>query len=309
VSGAAAIALFLLVFLVSAVALGARATVARLRKPASTLPPALVERRAALRVRVRAAVAAVAPGATDARAAASTQARPAEPAAAPRDALAAAEAALAAAPDDADTHLRLAEALVRCDELVAAAAELARARALGADGAIADYLDGRLRLAELATRAATGAGAIETSPQPSLLTPFDLLILQLARERRAPGGASAVWLAGPGGRSLDRDDISALVAGHVATCCDALDRLLAAVERAPAFGAAHHHLARAALKLGFVDEGRALLEAIDPLIADGADRRGYERDRAELRGDAAPAADAPPIGSDARRSPRLVILK
>jgi tetratricopeptide (TPR) repeat protein len=293
----------------------ALATAWFLREPRSEWPPELIARRDALRERVR-----VARRLMPARPALADDALPVHPAAATLEAkllagdrsgaLAVAERALAARPDDPVAHVLLARALVARDDLEPAARALLRADELGAAGAMLAYVRGRVRLAALMRATGTRAGDRVASPAPLMITPFEVFVLQLERQRQVSARAAAVWLAGLGDHTLDHDRILAVVTEHFTGYYAALADLLEAVELAPGFAEALYHLGRLALKVGFVAEGYALLEAVEPLMEGCVERQRYQRDLAQLRDGelAAQVAALPAIGDSARRSPELRVL-
>lgn len=177
---------------------------------------------------------------------------------------------------DARAHLLLARVSILRGELQAASHEIARARLLGARGAMLDYLEGRARYLHLQHRLGSGHEHAET-----LLTPLDTLILQFQRSGKpraelAPTDHAATPLG------LDKADVIALVSDHFSAYYTCLDKLASAVEREPAFSDALYHTARMALQVGFLDEGLALMIEIAPLMESSPERHFYERDMAHL---------------------------
>ncbi len=285
-----------------------------LRVPRSSWPKALLDRRDELRMRLAGVVERV-----PARPSLLSNG-PSHPAAArveakllardPRGALRAAEELLPADPNDPRVHVLLARALLFCDELDAAADELARARAYGATGAMCDYLEGRVGHSLVVRQTNRQNAEVMQSPVPSMITPFEMFVLQLERQRRSSDKAAAVWLAGIGNDTLGHDDILTLVTEHFGSYYDALERTLSAAEAEPGFADALYHTARLALKVGFLDEGRTLMDRIEPLMADSLEERYYRRDIGTLRDEtvSAQVSSLPTIADGARRSSKLRVL-
>ena len=290
-------------------------TVLYLRTPNSSWPQALIERRDELRFRL-AGVVERAPDKPNllsnsfpshkdaARVEAKILARD------PRGALRAAEELLPANPTDPDVHVLLSRALVHCDELEAAADEIARARAYGATGPMSDYLEGRVGYALIVRQTNKDNAEVMQSPVPSMITPFEMFVLQLERQRRSSDKAASVWLAGMGNETMDHDDILSLVTEHFGSYYDSLEKLLSATEAEPGFAEALYHVARLSLKVGFLSEGRALFDAIEPLMVDSTEREFYRRDIATLRDEAVSSqvASLPTIAEGAKRSTKLRVL-
>ncbi|MEM9492778.1 MAG: hypothetical protein AAGC55_26760, partial [Myxococcota bacterium] len=149
-------------------------------------------------------------------------------------------------------------------------------------------------------------------PVPSLITPFEMFILQLERQRQRSQEAAALWLAslGDGKRTLDHDEISALVIEHFSAYYDSLDKLIRACEHEPGFTEAVYHTARLALKAGFIRQGIELMDRLEPLMESCPEKRYYDRDLAELRDEEAPdaLANLPPVAETPRRfkSPKVL---
>jgi tetratricopeptide (TPR) repeat protein len=199
--------------------------------------------------------------------------------------LADAEARVAASPDDGRARALLAHALLERGDVEAAAAEAARAAELGGGGAPALVVEGRAA----AAAAARAAGVDPLAPGP-LLAPGELAILQRERARRQAG-----------------ESTPAPVAAHLRRYHHALDRLLAALELEPDRLDALHEAGRLAIKVGLIDEGRALLERLEPLAAGTPAEAGLRRDLAQLRTDDLAGVS---VQSDrGRRSPRLRIVR
>lgn len=207
-----------------------------------------------------------------------------------RGALLEAEAILLEAPSDPDVHVLLARVLIHCDELSAVTSELARARRYGASGPMVDYLEARVQHSHLQkhTQFSKGDHLFDASPL-DLLSPFELFMLELDRQRRMPRKVFAHWLSfakdSPGRISVDSEDVLALMNKHFSGYYDCLDKLVAAVEREPAFTDALYHLARMALRVGFEEQWRELMEKLEPLMDASTERRFYERDLSQLRDD------------------------
>jgi hypothetical protein len=148
------------------------------------------------------------------------------------------------------------------------------------------------------------------SPVPSMITPFEMFILQLERQRRLSDRAASIWLAGIGDNTLTHDDILTLVTTHFGSYFDALERFMCAVEREPQFADALYHTARMVLKVGFIDEGRALFDRIEPLMESSVERTTYRRDLAALRDEnvSAEVSSLPSISAQAKRSTKLKVL-
>jgi hypothetical protein len=281
------------------------------------------ERREALRERLRALVVAV-----PERTPLMPHDLPALPAAAtieahlyagePRQALAAAEAAVADAPQSPAAHVLLARALLYCDALVPAAAEVARARQLGARELLLDHVEGRVEHLLWVRRVNPGNPEVQQALVPPLVTPFDRFVLKLARQQQVAPADAAVWLAGaesggePGhSTTLDPETVKLLVQQHHEAGAKSLELLLCAAERAPGSAELVYHAARRALQTGFVPEGRQLIDRLEPLMTESPEREAYLRDRADLDGrvDLPPEPPPPPVAPDARRSPRLKIVQ
>jgi len=324
--------------LVAVVAI-AVATALHMRTPKSSLPAELLARRESLRRRLEAILAAV-PSSVPASPPASPpasraqprhwrggppnppvdrQAVPAHPRAAaveakllaknPRSALAEAERAITDDPQNAFAHLLLARALVHCDELEAAAGEVVRSRELGADGAMLDYLEGRVEHLLVLRKTNATAPEVQQSPIPSLVTPFELLVLQLEKQRRVSDKAAAVWLASLGDQSLDHDEIVELVVAHFSSYFGSLEKLCAAVEAEPGFAEALYHLARLTIKVGFVELGHKLFDAIEPLMDQNPERFYFDRDLAQLRDEDEDVAWLPTVDNAGGRRIKLKVLK
>jgi hypothetical protein len=235
----------------------------------------------------------------------------------PHAALAAAEAAVAETPAHAGAHVLLARALLYCDALVPASAEVARARALGGRELLLEYVEGRVDHLLWIRRMNPGNPEVQQALVPPLVTPFDRFVLKLARQQQVAPADAAVWLAGaeggPGagsGSTLDAETIATLVTEHREAGLRSLELLVAAAERSPGSAELVYHAARRALQTGFVGEGRVLMERLEPLMATAPDREAYERDRADLEGrvDLPPEPVMPPTPEGAKRSSRLRIL-
>jgi hypothetical protein len=236
----------------------------------------------------------------------------------PRAALATAEDAVADAPQNPAAHVLLARALLYCDALVPAAAEIARARQLGAQELLLDHVEGRVEHLLWVRRVNPGNPEVQQSLVPPLVTPFDRFVLKLARQQQVAPADAAVWLAGAGGEgaagqstTLDPETVALLVQQHHDAGSKSLELLLGAAERAPGSAELVYHAARRALQTGFVPEGRLLMERLAPLMADSPEREAYERDRADLEGrvDLPPEPPPPPVSPGAKRSPRLKIVQ
>jgi hypothetical protein len=232
----------------------------------------------------------------------------------PQQALAAAERAVAEAPESPAAHTLLALALLSCDALVPASAEITRARALGAQEAMLDHVEGRVDHLLWVRRVNPGNPEVQRSLTPPLVTPFDKLALQLARQRAGAPADAAVWLTGEGRQhelTLDAETIAELLVQHHGHGLRSLELLVAAAERAPESAELVYHAARRALQLGFVPEGRALFVRLEPLMTDSPERASFQRDQADLQGqpDLPPEPPLPPISPGARRSSKLVMAK
>lgn len=232
----------------------------------------------------------------------------------PRAALAAAEAQLAEAPQSAPAHALLARALLYCDALSPAGQAIARARALGGKEPMLDYVEGRVDHLVFVRRVNPGNPEVQRALVPPLVTPFDRLVIRLARQRHGVPRDAAVWLAAEGRAQesrLDPEAVTELVADYHAATDRCLGLLLAAAEATPDSGERVYHCARLALKLGFVAEGRALMQRLEPLMRDSPERAAYERDLADMNGrvDLPPEPPMPPTPPGAKRSSKLVISK
>ncbi len=234
----------------------------------------------------------------------------------PRQALAAAELAVAEAPQDPAAHVLLARALLYCDALVPASAEIARARELGARAPLLDHVEGRVEHLLWIRRVNPGNPEVQQALVPPLVTPFDRFVLKLARQQIAAPADAAVWLAGAGAdagqtTTLEPEAVASLVAQHQEAAVRSLELLLAAAEHAPGSAELVYHAARRALQTGFVVEGTALMERLEPLMADSIEREAYERDRSDLAGrvDLPPEPPPMPVAPGAKRSQRLKIVQ
>lgn len=207
-----------------------------------------------------------------------------------RGALSEAEELLLHEPTDPRVHVLLARVLVHCDELGAARRELARARRLGAMGAMPDYLEARLQHLQLQEHTQFSKGDHKYTSSPAdLITPFELFMLELNRQHKRPRKAFAEWLeattSDPSKQSANHNEVVALLTQHFSAYYDCLDKLISAVQSEPAFTDALYHLARMALKVGLVAEGQALMEKIEPLMFSSPEKPDYERDLSHLRTD------------------------
>lgn len=240
-----------------------------------------------------------------------------------------AEALLAAAPDDGRVRVLLARVLIHCNQLPAASYELTRARWLGAGGPMLDYLEGRAKHLQLQKRTSPAHRARAWAAE--LITPFELFILQLEKQRRRSRKDVSAWIASASKAagagittisntrnadsstdvSIDHNDIVALVAEHFSAYYDCLEKFVAAVETVPGFSDALYHTARLALKAGFTDEGTALMTKIAPLMDASPEKSAYTRDLSQLRGrgaDFMSSRAAPVPGPDAEPSARRDML-
>ena len=208
----------------------------------------------------------------------------------PRAALLEAEELLLSEPSDPRVHLLLGRALIHCDEFGAASRELVRARRLGAAGPMLDYLEARIQHLQLQKQTHFSKGDQEYAFSPrDLITPFEMFMLELDRQRKQPEKAFSSWLdstsSDPDQERPDRADIVSLLTEHFSAYYDCLDKLVSAVQREPAFTDALYHLARMAIKVGLVAEGMALMEKIEPLMFASPERHCYDRDLSKLRTD------------------------
>lgn len=207
-----------------------------------------------------------------------------------RGALLEAEDILLEAPSDPDVHLLMARVLIHCDEYAAVNREIARARRFGASGPMVDYLEARVQHSHLQkhTQFSKGDHQFDASPL-DLLTPFERFMLELDRQRRLPKKVFVHWLSftkdSPGRISVDNEDVLALMNKHFSGYYDCLDKLVAAVEREPAFTDALYHLARMALRVGFVDQWKQLMVKLEPLMDASTEKRFYDQDLTQLRED------------------------
>jgi hypothetical protein len=178
---------------------------------------------------------------------------------------------------------------------------------MGASGAMLDYLDGRVSHFLIVKKTNAASAEVQDTAVPSMITPFELLVLQLERQRRISDRAAAVWLASLGNQTLDHDQILDLVIAHFSAYYASLEKMCAAVEREPGFAEALYHVARLALKVGFIDQGRKLFEAIEPLMDSTPEAFYYERDLAQLRDEEEPVAWLPTVKAG-KRSIKLKVL-
>ena len=227
-------------------------------------------------------------------------------------ALVEAENSMVDSPGDPRVHVLLARVLIHNDEIEPAWAEIQRARSLGAAGPMIDYLQGRAHHLRVLRATNPDSADVQSSPVPSLITPFEMFVLQLEGQRQRSQQAAALWLAsiGDGKRTLSHEEISELVADHFRSYYDSLDKLLEAAEAAPGFTEALYHTARLALKVGFIRRGMALMNAIGPLMENSPEKHFYDRDMAELREEELPAVmnKLPPVPPTAKRSKSLKVL-
>jgi hypothetical protein len=290
------------------------ATSLYMRTAPSSLPEALMERKLRVRERVEAIFASIPSSAPI-----NGQGLPSHPRATavearllaknPRSALAEAERAIADDPQNANATILLARALVHCDELEAAASQVVRARDLGGDGPMLDYLEGRVEHLLVLRKTNASAREVQDSPIPSLVTPFELLVLQLEKQRRVSDKAAAVWLASLGNTSLDHDQIVELVVAHFDSYFSSLEKLCDAVEAAPGFAEALYHLARLTIKVGFIELGRKLFDAIEPLMDENPERFYYDRDISQLRDENEQVTWMPTVDDAGGRRIKLKILE
>jgi hypothetical protein len=230
----------------------------------------------------------------------------------PQAALAEAEDLLARTPHDSRVRVLLARVLIHSNELRAASYELARARGLGASGPMLDYLEGRARHLQLHSRTSPGDRAKAWAAE--VITPFELFILQLRRQRSDKAGAITVAPRdAEGARPIQPHEITTLLAEHFSAYYDCLEKLVAAVESEPGFSDALYHTARLALKAGFTDEGLALMRKIAPLMDGSPERSSYARDLRQLGGHAPELASVqiahlPADFASARRDSRPKML-
>jgi hypothetical protein len=297
--------------LVIAVAIAAYTTW-YMRSDRGDLPPELVERREALVERIRTAVAAL-----PARPAMMSPHLPSHPKTAtveakllaqnPRGALAEAELVLAESADDPRAHLLLARALIYADELEAAEQQLNRAIELGDDSPMGRFLTARAEHLRQLREVHTTNAEIQESPLPSMVSPLEVLILSVERQRRLGDSGSGVWI--PGSGQLDDKQITELVTEHFDRYYATTEKLLDAVEAVPGFAGALYHLARMTLKIGFVELGRELFDAIEPLMDASPEKPYYERDIAQLREETSSlVSPLPKLEGTARRADKLRVL-
>ena len=283
-----------------------------LRGDRSGLPPELTERREALLERLAAVVEAV----PETPALLSPQ-LPAHPRTAaveakllaqnPRGALAEAEGVLAESPGEARAHLLLARALIYADELEGAEQQLRRAAELGDQSPMLRFLEARTEHLRQLREVHTDNAEINESPLPSMVTPLEVLILSLERQRKLADSGSGVWIPGHG--EIGDDEITAMVTEHFDRYYATTEKLLDAVEELPGFASALYHLARMALKIGAVELGRKLFEAIEPLMDSSPDKPYFERDIAQLREETSSlVSPLPKLTGTAKRSDKLKVL-
>lgn len=297
--------------LVIAVAIAAYTTW-YMRSERGDLPPELAERRAALVERIRAVLAALpekpallSPQLPDHPKAAAVEAKLL--AQNPRGALAEAELILAESPGDPRAHLLLARALIYTDELDAAEQQLRRATELGDDSPMGWFLAARTEHLRQLRAVHTENAEINESPLPSMVSPLELLILSLERQRKLVDSGSGVWIPGHG--ELDDEQITAMVSEHFDRYYATTEKLLDAVEAIPGFAGALYHLARMTLKIGFVELGRELFDAIEPLMSSSPDRPFFERDIGQLREEKSSlVSPLPKLTGTAKRADKLKVL-
>lgn len=283
-----------------------------LRADRGGLPPELAERRRRLVERIGAALEAV----PETPALLSPQLPPHPRAAAveakllsqnPRGALAEAERVLAESPGDARAHLLLARALIYTDELEAAEQQLRRVVELGDESPMLRFLEARSEHLRQLREVHADNAEINESPLPSMVSPLEVLILSLERQRQLVDSGSGVWIPGHG--QLGDAEITELVTEHFDRYYATTEKLCDAVEKVPGFACALYHLARMSLKIGVVELGRQLFDAVEPLMESSPEKPFYDRDIAQLRDQTSSlVSPLPKLAGTARRADKLKVL-
>jgi hypothetical protein len=99
------------------------------------------------------------------------------------------------------------------------------------------------------------------------------------------------------------------VTSHFSSYYDSLEKMCRAVEAEPGFAEALYHTARLAVKVGFVDLGRRLFEAIEPLMEATPELFYYERDLAQLRDEDEPVAWLPTVRPGGKKGIKLRVIE
>ena len=168
-----------------------------------------------------------------------------------------AEQKMAASRSDGGARLLLAHALLAKGDLAAAEAMQESASVLDQPSAYGTYLASRIELASYLKNAAEGS---KSSPN-DLLTPIELLALELHTKLGDKGDASALWLPGEGGE-VPKEEARAFTLAHFSGYYRLLDTTLDSLGGAP-FADGIYLLARLAMKCGFSEEGAALMLCIE----------------------------------------------
>ena len=87
-----------------------------------------------------------------------------------------------------------------------------------------------------------------------------------------------------------------------------LEKICSAVEAAPGFAEALYHLARLTIKVGFVELGRDLFEAIEPLMTENPERFYFDRDISQLRDENEDVAWLPNVDAQGGRRIELKVI-
>ncbi len=180
-------------------------------------------------------------------------------------ALAEAERLVARSAGDGPAHLVLARALLYCDQPLACADAVRRARSLGAGSRFCDYLDARLSVI-------AHEQELRGSSEPSLMSKTEVLLVRV----RESGGDVLTADTSP-------RELAALADRHFEIYEQALAAFVALAEPPERWVEPAYQAARLAIKLG-MPEGILLFEKAGAHIELSPDRFVYRRERAELRG-------------------------
>jgi hypothetical protein len=211
-----------------------------------------------------------------------------------KEALEMAEQEMATDRSNAQARLLLAHALLANSDLVAAESMRDSAAALGDASAYSVYLASRIELSSYLETASEGS---KVSPQ-DLLTPIELLALELHTKLGDKGDASALWLPGEGGE-VPKEEAREFTISHFSGYYRLLRAMLTSLQE-EAFGDGLYFLGRLAIKCGFSKDGAALMLLIDDAMAASELKRNYLRDLALLRGER-------PLANEERKEGKRVI--
>ncbi len=195
------------------------------------------------------------------------------------EALELAEQEMAAHGSDSQARLLLAHTLLVKGDLAAAEAMYESASKLGQASAYAVYLASRIELAAYLQSATEGTKILPSD----LLTPIELLALELHTKLGDKGDASALWLPGDGGE-VPKEEAREFTLAHFSGYYRLLQTMLDALSD-EAYADGIYLVARLALKCGFSKEGAALMLSIESEMSQSYRRKSFARDLATLRGE------------------------